>query len=457
MSGEMKVERKTADSKPIKAHSSAIQMTHKLSLVQHKAWLILLRNAYHELPQAGLKKHKMRLSELVTYLGYTGNRNDKYLKDLLEDLVDTKVSWNIFDKDGETEWGVASLLAGCKVKKGVVEYDYSSFLREKLYNPKMFAMLNLKILNQFKSKYSLALYNLCKDYLNIGQTPHVELEKFREFVGLEEHEYADFKSLNRRVIKEPIKEINELSDVLIRAEYTKEKRMVVGLKFYIAENPQMKLDFKSLTDQAITEKFVSGEGEPKDKTYNRMISFGLSDKQARHFISVHGEDYISENLDIVEKECRAGNVKNVSAYAVTALKDDFRPRQNFLEKEQETRKKAARAKQISDTKRSYIKKLHDDFEIKRLDDAINALSGDERKRLEREFLDENRSNVFLMQYHRQHGFDNFVVKGAFFSFAKERLATVPATAYQFRSYLRKEDHDPDAYEEEIDEMFGMRG
>jgi hypothetical protein len=226
--------------------SSEIQITSKLSLVQHKAWLVLLRNAYQELRNQNIKKHRMRLSEFATYLGYGKNGGDGYFREILEGLVDTKVSWNILSKDGPGEWGMASMLAGLRVKNGVVEYDYSAFMRKKFYNSKMFALLNLQILDLFSSKYSLVIYNLCNDHTGTGRTPFIGLAQFREFVGLEQSEYPTFKSLNRRVIKEPVAEINRLSDILVNVEYSKEKRRVIGLEFVIRENPQLKLDIKNM-------------------------------------------------------------------------------------------------------------------------------------------------------------------------------------------------------------------
>jgi hypothetical protein len=97
----------------IETHSSAMQITHKLSLVQHKAWLVLLRNAYQKVPNQDIKKSKMGLSEFATYLGYTNSGNDSDFKEILEGLVGAKASWNILSKkENVGECGVASVLPG---------------------------------------------------------------------------------------------------------------------------------------------------------------------------------------------------------------------------------------------------------------------------------------------------------------------------------------------------------
>ncbi|MBI4665225.1 MAG: replication initiation protein [Nitrospinae bacterium] len=452
-SGAKKIE----DTKPIKAHSSAIQVTHKLTLVQHKAWLVLLRNAYHELANNNIKKHKMRMQELALYLGYTNNRNDKYLKNVLEELVDTKVAWNVFDKDGEDEWGVAAMLAGCKVKKGVVEYDYSSFLREKLYNPKMFALLNLKILNKFRSKYALAIYNLCKDYVGAGQAPLVGLDKFREFVGLDTGEYTDFKSMNRRVIKEPLKEINALSDINVKVDYIKEKRKVVGLKFMIRANPQLSLDIDSVTEKVMGQpsEFDEDMDAPPDKAnragavVDRLVSFGVTEKQARKLSESHEYGYIMENLDVVEKQCRSGRVQNVPAYTVTAIREDYRPRKTFIQAEmaaKEAEKKKARTKKARE---EILKRLLDEFDAKSLEKAIHVLKPKEKEKLQGDFLQHVRGESFLSQYYARNGFENMVVKGAYFAFAKERLGIPRPGAQSLVKMLESAGYRATEFKEEL--------
>lgn len=259
---------KTAD-RLIGTHGPTIQVANKLSLVQHKAWLVLLRNAYQEIPNQPAQKHKIPLSELAMYLGCPNNGGDGHLREMLNGLVDAKVSWDILSKDGAGERGMASMLAGLMVKDGVVEYDYSEFLREKFYNPKMFALLNLQILNLFSSKYSMIIYNICNGCIAASRTPVMGLAEFRELMGLEKSEYPTFKSLNRRVIKGPVAEINRLSDISVTTEYTKDKRKVTGIRFIIRKNPQLKLNMAGLGNHVT----VSGaEAQNASPPGRRLIS-----------------------------------------------------------------------------------------------------------------------------------------------------------------------------------------
>lgn len=62
----------------------------------------------------------------------------------------------------------------------------------------------------FSSKYALCLYEIFIDYQNIGQTPNISVDDFRKLMGIEAHQYREFKRLSLRVIKPAIKELSHL-------------------------------------------------------------------------------------------------------------------------------------------------------------------------------------------------------------------------------------------------------
>ena len=112
--------------------SPAIQIQSKISLLQRRAWNVLLANAYNDLPDKDI--YSVSMVELAAKLGFnSGNRN--YLKEVLRSLVDCTVEWNVLGKDKEEEWGVASLLASARIKDGLCTYGFAPHLRLKLHNP----------------------------------------------------------------------------------------------------------------------------------------------------------------------------------------------------------------------------------------------------------------------------------------------------------------------------------
>ena len=93
--------------------SPAIQIQSKMTLLQRRAWNVLLANAYDDLPNTDV--YRVSVAELAAKLGFN-SKNEHYLKEILEALVDYKVKWNLLDKDKEEEWGVAVLLASADIK-----------------------------------------------------------------------------------------------------------------------------------------------------------------------------------------------------------------------------------------------------------------------------------------------------------------------------------------------------
>lgn len=53
---------------------------------------------------------------------------------------------------------------------------------------------------ELKSQYSAILYENCYRYISLGQTPHWVVDDFRKLMGLEEHEYKEYKDLNKRAL-----------------------------------------------------------------------------------------------------------------------------------------------------------------------------------------------------------------------------------------------------------------
>src|SRR5918992_2277011 len=167
--------------KEVIKHSAAIYIENNITLLQRRAWNVLLAYAYDELVTK--EEHDIKVKDLMRVLEFD-SKNEDYLKEALEALVSCKVKWNILDKDGEYEWGVTTLLAEAKIKNGVCSYAYGPTLRERLHNPRMYARISLSMQNKFDSKHAQALWELCTDYLdearNHGETPFLDLEDVKK-------------------------------------------------------------------------------------------------------------------------------------------------------------------------------------------------------------------------------------------------------------------------------------
>lgn len=250
-------------------HSSAVQITNSITLLQRRAWNILLARAFDDLPSSD--RYQIRVRDLVEMLDYNSN-DDAHLKEALEKLTTTAVRWNILRKDQSTEWGVFPLLAGAVIKQGVLTYAFSPFLKERLHNPRMYARISLSFQNKFQSKHALALYELCLDYFDFergyGETPYISVEEFRELMGVDDDEYQAFARLNEKVIKRAVREINALSDLAVTVRFERKTRKIDALKFCVHRRMEMVLPFATMP---AAEKTASGKPIDKETREQRRI------------------------------------------------------------------------------------------------------------------------------------------------------------------------------------------
>ena len=328
--------------------SPAIQIQSKITHLQRRAWNVLLANAYNELPNKDI--HRVSVAELAKKLGFNSH-NEDYLKETLEALVDCTVEWNILGKDKEEEWGVASLLAEVRIKDGICTYAYPPYLRTKLYNPRIYTKLNLRLQNQFTSRYTMILWEVCFDYFDIarnqGETPFIPIETFRELMGLEQGEYPVFKVLNRDVIKLAITEINTLTNFFIEVEQKRIGRRIGELKFKISrlkelpslEPTQMPLfaDVEDLPTIAI--KLIQAGVSRKEALRIANQEWDVVDAAARPDDKENFAVYVEEKIGLAR---HATSVKNAGGFIVKAIHENYQDPefQKQLQTEKAENKKA---------------------------------------------------------------------------------------------------------------------
>ena len=91
--------------------------------------------------------------------------------------------YNILNKDKKRErWGSFALIARYEYNHGTITYSFPHQIEEMLLDSKMFAKINLVTIKGLKSKYSIALYELAEDYINV-QIPKMSMKDFRLLMG----------------------------------------------------------------------------------------------------------------------------------------------------------------------------------------------------------------------------------------------------------------------------------
>ena len=219
----------------IDKHSSSIQISNKISALQRKSYNYMLKIAKNGLTKnRNLKSFNVTAEELLLFFNM-GKENHSYLKKELTILSETKVVYNILEKNKKyKKWGSFHLVAGFEYNNGVIKYSFPHQIEEMILNPKMFAKINLVAIKGLRSRYSIALYELAEDYLNV-QIPKMGLEKFRELMGVKYEQYPNSKDLRKRVVDVAVDEINQSEHINFTLSYELEKtgRKITHIKFII--------------------------------------------------------------------------------------------------------------------------------------------------------------------------------------------------------------------------------
>ena len=371
--------------------SPAIQIQSRISLLQRRAWNVLLANAYNELPDKDI--YSVSIVELSAKLGF-GDGNQEYLKEMLRSLRSCEVEWNLLNKDNKQEWGVAGLLAEVRIAEGICFYQFPHTLRLKLYNPRVYAKLNLRLQNQFRSRYALVLWEICFDYFDTerdrGETPFIALEVFKGLMGLEKDEYSVFKELNRNVIKPAIKEINDLTNYLVEVEPKRLGRRIGELKFRITKvklveqipiQESLFPDIENLSSVAI--ELVQSE-------IDRKVALEIAE-QAWDFVNPQKlpepgtyPDFLGYVTEKIEISRHAAEVKNRGGFIIEAIRENYQ--NSEVQKARQLRAEKVREKELEDLTAEF--KLKRDTILRQAVHADPALVESAAKRIQSYFVRE---------------------------------------------------------------------
>ncbi len=216
----------------IKKHSATVQIGNRIAAQQRKIYNSLLyiardflnvdsRADLFSIGQSDLKK-----------LSGDASTNNKQLQENLKGLMSTIVEFNVLQKNKKTKWHATTLLSEATIDNGKIYFGFAPTIRKTLLHPEFYVLLDLNIIKGLNSKYSIALYENARDYLDYG-FPKMELELFRKLMGVETTKYKNFADLKKRVIDPSVEEISDKTDIKITYELFKEGRRFKQIQFFM--------------------------------------------------------------------------------------------------------------------------------------------------------------------------------------------------------------------------------
>jgi len=367
----MGLEKKTKKHE-LKKHVATIHCSNTLTLLQRKISNALLFHAYKELLEN--EEHEISVSQLCKLIEYNGN-NHRVIKDALRSLLSTVIEWNVVNDTGDAEnWTASSILASVSLQGPSCYYAYSPRMKQLLHSPSMFGKINLYIQSRFKSSYGLALYENCIRYRGLPQTKWFDMETFRKLMGVPDGNYIIFRDFKRRVLDKAIEEVNTYSDILVELELVRERRKVTKIRFILKERAKK-------TRIGTNSNFESEEFDEETMVLrNKLIrEFALSPKQTEKVLSDYDKTFIQEKINVVEssKNYIDGKVKNLAAYFMSALKNDYQAQKESNNLQQDKKREqditAENLKELQQIAES-IESSYKRFKEKLIDKCIKKLN-----------------------------------------------------------------------------------
>lgn len=346
------------------------------------------------------------------------NSNDiAFFKQSCRDLLTVQVEWDVLDDNRVSNWGVSNYFSQIEFVGSNVEFVFPPKVRDLLSTREPNFIIDLKVQSVLPGVFSLALYENCTMGRHTGVTEVYTVEVWKSLLGVDDEEtptYKEFKYFNAKVLQPAIRDINQYTDLNIDPIFHRESRKVVAISFTVKVKEMPLLE--------------PGEDNVVLLT-DRLIAFGCSEADANKIIEAHPFDYILGNLVYCEQQAIAQKIKsNPVAYLISALKNDYRPKETAFERKQREKLEDKNKHQQLREQQAITAKAESTAQAKskfnRGNELFEEISKDadvlefQLKSYERYLIE---TNALLAQKYKTQGLESKVVKQHFITFLADNV------------------------------------
>ena len=367
---------------------------------QRKFYNGFLLNAKKELlKNPNVERFTISLNELKKTLNIIeDDKNNTYYKKLIKELYEVSIEYNVLKKDKE-EYEIAHLLDNVRfeinleTKETIIRYTIPIMIKKSLLKilkgdpDSLYARIDLVIIKGLKSKYSVILYELCKDYEKV-EIPEMTIEQFKKIFGIENKKSyngsSGFINIKQRILYPSIKELNDNPDIDFKIDYKlrKSANKYTHIKFIVT--PKKLKQIKQSETEAekpinLNSLMLAIPEEHRTKQLEKYLAKCLENHDAK---------YILRQIEYTTQQ----KFKNFFAYLKKAIEEDYANHYDNLEKEkqeQEIRKKEfeRRLKQLEEERETAIEIAIDNEKTRIYKEYLNLLEDEDKKELLKKYLE----------------------------------------------------------------------
>ncbi len=296
-------------------HNNLIEARYYLTLQEKRLILWLMSKVRPD--EEDFKKHELSVQEFMDLMELKGHANYKELQKITLGLM--KKVLVIKRPEEKTLTQVAWInYAHYEEGTGRIQVSFSDAMKPFLLHLKSkFTAIEITDLMQFTSIHAIRIYELLKQYKDIGERT-MTIEEIKSCCGVTEKlkKYSDFEKYLLLIAQ---REINEKSDIKFEFERQKEGRKITKIKFIISHN-------KAYDMRNNPEKYLGTEAEKTTPSITYALhDFGLSNAAIKKILKENSESTIQNAINAVDKQILKGKVRNTKAMLLTAIKERWHP------------------------------------------------------------------------------------------------------------------------------------
>ena len=295
-------------------HNNLVEAKYFMTLQQKRIMIWLISQIKPD--DIDFKEHVLSIRELINICQLSGESSFKEIRDITFSLIEKGIRIiDITDPDNKREIQV-SWLSSADYYQGQVKLSFSPKLKPYLLQLKeKFTAINVIDLMQFKSVHAIRIYELLKQYQDIGERT-LTIDEIKECCGVKgkHKQYIDFEKYLLLIAQ---REINEKSDIHIEFERIKQSRKIVGIKFIISKNKAYELRNNPIKE--------TQEVKRKLAVIDTLKEFGLSLRVINQILKENTEQTIQNAINAVDLQLSRGQVRNAKAMLITAIKEQWHP------------------------------------------------------------------------------------------------------------------------------------
>ena len=293
-----------------------IEARYNLSLSEQK--IILYAVSKLDRSQENFEVMSLKVRDFAELLGTTKERYSE-IRDIIRGLRKKELIINA--QEGEIITGWVSSMQYMD-KEGAIELEFSRKLTPYLLQlRKKFTRYQLKNILYLKSKYSVRMYQLMKQYEVIKRRTFM-LKDIKKMLMIDEDQYKRMYDFERFVLKQSTDEINEYTDINISYVKNKKGRSIDSITFVI-ESKEDNLYIPYLNENYNIKEFKEKSGL-NDENFNseqiiELYTIACEKLENEYDTADDLFEYIRLNyLHMLKNK----TVKNKYAYLKKALKED---------------------------------------------------------------------------------------------------------------------------------------